>query len=147
MLAQDKGFVWNVKWCPGGAWELLTTNKAPHMPRLCLLAASTSGHITIDSLPQPNTLQDRRKHTAKGGARPALMICQVHGVITLKRGSLQANHDEKNNQVLSTDWLLASMMVQWPCGTTPLPSTPTTALSPMTTPPVPSASATHPEDI
>eukprot|EP00063_Salmo_salar_P025333 XP_014000168.1 PREDICTED: general transcription factor 3C polypeptide 2-like [Salmo salar] len=66
-IAQDKGFVWNVKWCPGGAWELLTTNrKTPHMPRLRLLAASTSeGHITIYSLPQPNTLLACRKHTAQ----------------------------------------------------------------------------------
>uniref|UniRef100_A0A673VVA2 General transcription factor IIIC, polypeptide 2, beta n=1 Tax=Salmo trutta TaxID=8032 RepID=A0A673VVA2_SALTR len=93
-IAQDKGFVWNLKWCPGGAWELPTTNrKAPHMPRLGLLAASTSdGHITIYSLPHPDTLMARRKHT-------------VQGVITLKRGSFKTNHDEKNNQVLSMDWL------------------------------------------
>ncbi|XP_029532536.1 general transcription factor 3C polypeptide 2 isoform X1 [Oncorhynchus nerka] len=106
-IAQDKGFVWNLKWCPGGAWELPTTNrKAPHMPRLGLLAASTSdGHITIYSLPHPDTLMARRKHTAKGGACPTLMICQVQGVITLKRGSFKTNHDEKNNQVLSMDWL------------------------------------------
>ncbi|XP_045576830.1 general transcription factor 3C polypeptide 2 isoform X1 [Salmo salar] len=106
-IAQDKGFVWNLKWCPGGAWELPTTNrKAPHMPRLGLLAASTSdGHITIYSLPHPDTLMARRKHTAKGGASPTLMICQVQGVITLKRGSFKTNHDEKNNQVLSMDWL------------------------------------------
>ncbi|CAB1340233.1 unnamed protein product [Coregonus sp. 'balchen'] len=67
-IAQDKGFVWNLKWCPGGAWELPTTNrKAPHMPRMGLLAASTSdGHITIYSLPHPDTLLARRKHTAKG---------------------------------------------------------------------------------
>ncbi|KAK6297436.1 hypothetical protein J4Q44_G00320190 [Coregonus suidteri] len=106
-IAQDKGFVWNLKWCPGGAWELPTTNrKAPHMPRMGLLAASTSdGHITIYSLPHPDTLLARRKHTAKGGASPTLMICQVQGVITLKRGSFKTNHDEKNNQVLSMDWL------------------------------------------
>ncbi|CAB1342949.1 unnamed protein product [Coregonus sp. 'balchen'] len=84
-IAQDKGSVWNVKWCPGGAWELPTTNKgrnrstqrrrdmlstslipAPHMPRLCLLDASTSDSHIIYSMPQPNTLQARRKHTTKG---------------------------------------------------------------------------------
>lgn len=51
----------SLSFCPPSLWQ------APHMPRLGLLAASTSdGHITIYSLPHPDTLMARRKHTAKG---------------------------------------------------------------------------------
>uniref|UniRef100_A0A3P8Z9W5 General transcription factor 3C polypeptide 2 n=1 Tax=Esox lucius TaxID=8010 RepID=A0A3P8Z9W5_ESOLU len=101
-IAQDKGFVWNLKWCPGGAWELPTTNrKAPHMPRLGLLAASSSdGHISIYSLPHPDAVLARGKPTATGEPAPRQLA-----VITLKRGSFKANHDEKATQVLSMDWL------------------------------------------
>ncbi|KAJ8009120.1 hypothetical protein DPEC_G00085560 [Dallia pectoralis] len=106
-IAQDKGFVWNMKWCPGGCWELPTTSrKAPHMPRLGLLATSSSdGHISIYSLPHPESLLARRKPTATGETSPETTIYQVQAVITLKRGSFKTDHDEKASQVLSLDWL------------------------------------------
>ncbi|KAL0967464.1 hypothetical protein UPYG_G00252580 [Umbra pygmaea] len=106
-IALDNSFVWNLKWCPGGTWELPTTQrKAPLIPRLGLLAASTSqGHISIYSLPHPDTLLARRKHPAADGTNTAMIIYQVQAVITLKRGSFKADHDEKATQVLSMDWL------------------------------------------
>ncbi|KAM6964927.1 general transcription factor 3C polypeptide 2 [Aplochiton taeniatus] len=91
-LAQDKGFVWNLKWCPAGTWELPSTSrKAPLLPRLGLLAVATSnGQITIYSLPHPDALHNRRK---------------LPKTVTLQLGSSQASRGEESGQVLSMDWV------------------------------------------
>uniref|UniRef100_A0A8D0A1X9 General transcription factor IIIC, polypeptide 2, beta n=1 Tax=Sander lucioperca TaxID=283035 RepID=A0A8D0A1X9_SANLU len=62
-LAQDKGFIWQLKWCPSGGWELPSCGrKAPFLPRLGLLAVATStGVVTIYSLPHPDALHSNRK--------------------------------------------------------------------------------------
>uniref|UniRef100_A0A3Q0QZA7 General transcription factor IIIC, polypeptide 2, beta n=1 Tax=Amphilophus citrinellus TaxID=61819 RepID=A0A3Q0QZA7_AMPCI len=58
-LAQDKGFIWHLKWCPAGGWELPScARKAPFLPRLGLLAVATStGVVTIYSMPHPDALR------------------------------------------------------------------------------------------
>uniref|UniRef100_A0A8C2ZRX1 General transcription factor IIIC, polypeptide 2, beta n=1 Tax=Cyclopterus lumpus TaxID=8103 RepID=A0A8C2ZRX1_CYCLU len=87
-LAQDQGFVWTLKWCPAGGWELPSCDrKAPFLPRLGLLAVATSNSVvTIYSLPHPDALHSK-------------------GVLTLKLGSLKAPRHEKSGRVLSMDWL------------------------------------------
>ncbi|KAJ0026548.1 hypothetical protein NQD34_017548 [Periophthalmus magnuspinnatus] len=57
-LAQDRGFIWGLKWCPAGAWEPPHTDRqAPLVPRLGLLAvASSLGLVTVYSLPHPQAL-------------------------------------------------------------------------------------------
>uniref|UniRef100_A0A8C5CFY7 General transcription factor IIIC, polypeptide 2, beta n=1 Tax=Gadus morhua TaxID=8049 RepID=A0A8C5CFY7_GADMO len=57
-LGQEKGFVWQLKWCPAGAWEPPNTSrKAPFLQRLGLLAVAVStGVVSIYSLPHPQAL-------------------------------------------------------------------------------------------
>ncbi|XP_062324167.1 general transcription factor 3C polypeptide 2 isoform X1 [Osmerus eperlanus] len=102
-LAQEKGCVPILKWCPAGAWELPSTaRKAPLLPRLGLLAAaSSSGHISIYSLPHPSAL----KPSSTGDPSQAPLICQAEAVITLRLGSVKASHENRSGQVLSLDWL------------------------------------------
>ncbi|XP_071386680.1 general transcription factor 3C polypeptide 2 isoform X1 [Centroberyx affinis] len=106
-LAQDKGFIWHLKWCPAGAWELPScSRKAPFLPRLGLLAAATStGVVTIYSLPHPDALHTSKTLPKSEEAGQPLHIYQAEGVITLKLGSFRAPHEEKSGQVLSMDWL------------------------------------------
>uniref|UniRef100_A0A1A8FY35 General transcription factor IIIC, polypeptide 2, beta n=1 Tax=Nothobranchius korthausae TaxID=1143690 RepID=A0A1A8FY35_9TELE len=106
-LAQDKGFIWQLKWCPAGGWEPPSSSrKAPFLPRLGLLAVATSnGVVTIYSLPHPDALLSNQKCPTpkKDDANPP--IYKVRGVMTLKLGSVKAPRKEKSGQVLSMDWL------------------------------------------
>uniref|UniRef100_A0A8C2ZRW0 General transcription factor IIIC, polypeptide 2, beta n=2 Tax=Cyclopterus lumpus TaxID=8103 RepID=A0A8C2ZRW0_CYCLU len=104
-LAQDQGFVWTLKWCPAGGWELPSCDrKAPFLPRLGLLAVATSNSVvTIYSLPHPDALHSSNGQTGKAGEQ--LPIYQAEGVLTLKLGSLKAPRHEKSGRVLSMDWL------------------------------------------
>ncbi|CAB1458099.1 unnamed protein product [Pleuronectes platessa] len=106
-LAQDKGFIWDLKWCPAGGWELPSCGrKAPFLPRLGLLAAaSSSGVVTIYSLPHPAALRSNKKLPDSGNANQQLPIYQADAVLTLKLGSLKAPRLEHSGQVLSMDWL------------------------------------------
>ncbi|XP_074541915.1 general transcription factor 3C polypeptide 2 [Halichoeres trimaculatus] len=106
-LAQDKGFIWQLKWCPAGGWEPPNTNrKAPLLPRLGLLAiASSTSVVTIYSLPHPEALLSNRKSADSGNVNKQLPIYKAEGVLTLKLGSFRAPHHEKSGQVLSMDWL------------------------------------------
>ncbi|XP_062267798.1 general transcription factor 3C polypeptide 2 isoform X2 [Platichthys flesus] len=106
-LAQDKGFIWDLKWCPAGGWELPSCGrKAPFLPRLGLLAAaSSSGVVTIYSLPHPAALHSNKKLPDSGNANQQLPIYQADAVLTLKLGSLKAPRLEHSGQVLSMDWL------------------------------------------
>ncbi|XP_068565139.1 general transcription factor 3C polypeptide 2 [Cebidichthys violaceus] len=105
-LAQDEGFVWALKWCPAGGWEPPSCGrKAPFLPRLGLLAVATStGLVTIYSLPHPDALHSSTRQTGKASEQQ-LPIYQAEGVLTLKLGSFKAPRREKSGQVLSMDWL------------------------------------------
>ncbi|XP_014327032.1 general transcription factor 3C polypeptide 2 isoform X1 [Xiphophorus maculatus] len=106
-LAQDKGFIWQLKWCPAGGWELPdSVRKAPFLPRLGLLAVATSsGVVTIYSLPHPDALLSNSKltHSERNNEKPP--IYKVRGVITLKLGCIKSLREERSGQVLSMDWL------------------------------------------
>ncbi|KAF3703131.1 General transcription factor 3C polypeptide 2 TF3C-beta Transcription factor IIIC 110 kDa subunit [Channa argus] len=106
-LAQDKGFIWVLKWCPAGGWEPTSCErKAPFLPRLGLLAVATSnGVVTIYSLPHPNALNSNNKLPDSGNDSQQLPIYKAIGVVTLKLGAFKAPHHEKSGQVLSMDWL------------------------------------------
>ncbi|XP_044024943.1 general transcription factor 3C polypeptide 2 [Siniperca chuatsi] len=106
-LAQDKGFIWQLKWCPAGGWEPPSCDrKAPFLPRLGLLAvASSSSVVTIYSLPHPDALHSNKKLANSGKATQQLPIYQAEGVLTLKLGSFKAPRHERSGQVLSMDWL------------------------------------------
>ncbi|XP_024118448.2 general transcription factor 3C polypeptide 2, partial [Oryzias melastigma] len=80
-LAQDRGFIWGLKWCPSGAWEPpASSRKAPHLPRLGLLAvASSSAVVSIYSLPHPDALlcsdglnTSGEPSQSPGGSNPAV---------------------------------------------------------------------------
>ncbi|XP_029318672.1 general transcription factor 3C polypeptide 2 isoform X2 [Cottoperca gobio] len=106
-LAQDKGFIWHLKWCPAGGWELPSCGrKAPFLPRLGLLAVATStGSVTIYSLPHPDALHSNKKQANSGKDSEQMPIYTAEGVVTLKLGSFKAPHHERSGQVLSMDWL------------------------------------------
>lgn len=95
-LAMDNGFIWQLKWCPAGAWQSpgcaaevsifpihfsgrlghsLDTIfqlarlclQPPHMPRLGLLAVATSSSVVkIYSVPHPEALHATRKQDNSG---------------------------------------------------------------------------------
>ncbi|XP_041831045.1 general transcription factor 3C polypeptide 2 isoform X2 [Melanotaenia boesemani] len=106
-LAQDKGVIWHLKWCPAGSWELPScVRKAPFLPRLGLLAVATSNSmVTIYSMPHPDALLSNKKiaTSAKDNITPP--VYKVRGVVTLKLGSIGTPHHEKSGMVLSMDWL------------------------------------------
>ncbi|XP_019738211.1 general transcription factor 3C polypeptide 2 isoform X1 [Hippocampus comes] len=107
-LVLDRGFVWHLRWCPSGGWELPTSQKeAPLLPRLGLLAVATSTCVvTIYSLPHPDALRGSQKHPDSVGdtSQPAC-IYKPDPVVTLKLGSLNAPRLGHSGQVLSMDWL------------------------------------------
>ncbi|KAM9840071.1 general transcription factor 3C polypeptide 2 [Aulostomus maculatus] len=106
-LAQDKGFVWHLRWCPAGGWELPScSRKAPFLPRLGLLAVATStGVVTIYSLPHPDALHASHRRPGSGEAGWSPGVYKAEGVLTLKLGSLKSPRHEQSGQVLSMDWL------------------------------------------
>ncbi|XP_020510922.2 general transcription factor 3C polypeptide 2 [Labrus bergylta] len=106
-LAQDKGFIWHLKWCPAGGWEPHNSDrKAPFLPRLGLLAVSTSNSVvTIYSLPHPEALLSIKKPANCGKDHQQFPIYKVKEVLSLKLGSFRAPRHEKCGQVLSMDWL------------------------------------------
>lgn len=105
-LAQDKGFIWDLKWCPAGGWEPSNSGakvrhyqshyykvqfgmnkilkreqipQAPLMPRLGLLAvASSTGVVTVYSLPHPEAL--RSSQSEANGSEDAGM-CSAGGSV------------------------------------------------------------------
>ncbi|XP_057678778.1 general transcription factor 3C polypeptide 2 [Corythoichthys intestinalis] len=106
-LVMDYGFIRNLKWCPSGGWELPTTQKeAPLLPRLGLLAVgSSSGIVTIYSLPHPDALRASHDHPDSGDSNQPYSIYKPDPVVTLKLGSLKAPHLDRSGQVLCMDWL------------------------------------------
>uniref|UniRef100_A0A8D0FG77 General transcription factor 3C polypeptide 2 n=1 Tax=Strix occidentalis caurina TaxID=311401 RepID=A0A8D0FG77_STROC len=96
-VAADHGCVWDMKFCPSGAWEPpAAARKHPQMSRLGLLAVAFSdGKVVLYSLPHPGALQCS-KTPAPGGLRR---------VATLQVGSIQAGNASECGQCFSLSWM------------------------------------------
>ncbi|KAG9282561.1 general transcription factor 3C polypeptide 2-like [Astyanax mexicanus] len=105
-LALDDGCIWDLKWCPAGAWELPSTSrKEPHLPRLGLIAvAFSNGTIAVFSLPHPEALKAQTPIIA-GEAAQGSLIYQVGRILTVKLGSSQMDHNGQSGQCFALDWL------------------------------------------
>ncbi|XP_055979363.1 general transcription factor 3C polypeptide 2 [Sorex fumeus] len=101
-IACDNGCIWDLKFCPSGAWELPSTpRKAPLLPRLGLLAlACSDGKVLLFSLPHPEALLALQPPDAM---KPA--IYKVQCVATLQVGSMQATDPSECGQCLSLAWM------------------------------------------
>ncbi|XP_028652619.1 general transcription factor 3C polypeptide 2 isoform X1 [Erpetoichthys calabaricus] len=106
-IALDYGCIWDMKWCPSGAWEIFETyRKFPQVPRLGLLAAAFSnGQIAVFSLPYPESLTNYKKSHYKGSGNEDQMICKVQCTALLEVGSFQANNNSPCGQCLCIDWV------------------------------------------
>ncbi|XP_067406634.1 general transcription factor 3C polypeptide 2 [Emydura macquarii macquarii] len=106
-IATDHGCIWDMKFCPSGAWELPTTGrKPPQMSRLGLLAAACSdGRVLLYSLPHPEALLTHRRAQVKGGSFPKHTICKVQCIATLQVGSIQAGNSSECGQCFSLSWM------------------------------------------
>ncbi|NWJ06088.1 TF3C2 factor, partial [Crypturellus undulatus] len=93
-VATDHGCVWDMKFCPSGAWEPpAAPRKHPQMSRLGLLAAAFSdGAVRLYSLPHPEAL--------RASAR-----CQAQCVTALHVGAVQAGSAPECGQCFSLSWL------------------------------------------
>ncbi|KAH0622984.1 hypothetical protein JD844_025938 [Phrynosoma platyrhinos] len=67
-IATDHGCIWDMKFCPSGAWEPPSVRrKAPQMSRLGLLAVAFSdGQVLIYSLPHLEALQAHQRSQVTG---------------------------------------------------------------------------------
>ncbi|KAK1888846.1 General transcription factor 3C polypeptide 2 [Dissostichus eleginoides] len=92
-LAQDKGFIWQLSWCPAGGWEPPLCGRKTGSPGCCYL----TGVVTIYSLPHPEALLSNNSRKTLGKT--------AEGVLTLKLGSFKAPRHERSGQVLCMDWL------------------------------------------
>ncbi|KAM6221615.1 LOW QUALITY PROTEIN: general transcription factor 3C polypeptide 2 [Rhynchocyon petersi] len=101
-IACDNGCIWDLKFCPSGAWELPSTpRKAPLLPRLGLLAlACSDGKVLLFSLPHPEGLLAQQPPDAMKSA-----IYKVECVATLQVGSVQAPEPSECGQCLSLAWM------------------------------------------
>ncbi|XP_026527395.1 general transcription factor 3C polypeptide 2 isoform X2 [Notechis scutatus] len=106
-IATDHGCIWDMKFCPSGAWELpITQRKLPHMSRLGLLAvAFSSGKVLLYSLPHVEDLNAYRRTQVTGGPSPRHVICKVQYVATLQVGSIQAGNSSECGQCFSLAWM------------------------------------------
>ncbi|KAJ7420749.1 general transcription factor IIIC subunit 2 [Pitangus sulphuratus] len=126
-IAADHGCVWDMKFCPSGAWEPPTTARThPQMSRLGLLAAAFSdGRVVVYALPHPGALH-RAKTTQMGpftstlsarsvspttvvpvraSTKQALWPVQVQCIATLQVGSIQAGNTSECGQCFSLSWM------------------------------------------
>uniref|UniRef100_A0A8C4J238 General transcription factor 3C polypeptide 2 n=1 Tax=Dromaius novaehollandiae TaxID=8790 RepID=A0A8C4J238_DRONO len=101
-VAADHGCVWDMKFCPSGAWEPPTASrKHPQMSRLGLLAVAFSdGKVVLYSLPHPEALQ-----TCKRTQPPPAPVQAVQCVATLQVGSIQAGNASECGQCFSLSWM------------------------------------------
>ncbi|XP_029451085.1 general transcription factor 3C polypeptide 2 isoform X2 [Rhinatrema bivittatum] len=106
-IAVDLGCVWDLKFCPSGAWELASTHrKNPQMPRLGLLAAAfSSGNVEIYSLPHPDSLHKYKKMQVKDPHLSKYTICKVQCVASLQVGAIQADSSGECGQCFSLSWM------------------------------------------
>ncbi|KAM6280087.1 general transcription factor 3C polypeptide 2 isoform 2-T2 [Porphyrio hochstetteri] len=106
-IAADHGCVWDMKFCPSGAWEPPTTaRKHPQMCRLGLLAVAFSdGKVVLYALPHPGALRRSMRTQVKDGSVPKHLICKVQSIATLQVGSVQAGNVSECGQCFSLSWM------------------------------------------
>ncbi|XP_069461585.1 general transcription factor 3C polypeptide 2 isoform X2 [Ambystoma mexicanum] len=106
-IAVDHGCIWDLKFCPSGAWELPNTKrKNPQMARLGLLAvAFSSGFVEIYSLPHSESLHAYKQLQVKDPFYSKYTICKVQCVATLNVGSIQASSSGECGQCFSLAWM------------------------------------------
>ncbi|NXP54580.1 TF3C2 factor, partial [Heliornis fulica] len=105
-VAADHGCVWDMKFCPSGAWEPpAAARKHPQMSRLGLLAVAFSdGQVVLYALPHPAALRRSARTQVKDGSVPKHLICKVQSVATLQVGSVQAGSTPECGQCFSLSW-------------------------------------------
>ncbi|NWU73003.1 TF3C2 factor, partial [Pterocles burchelli] len=106
-IAADHGCVWDMKFCPSGAWEPPTTaRKHPQLSRLGLLAAAFSdGKVLLYALPHPGALRHSQTPQVKGLWLTPVLCPQVQCVATLQVGSVQAGQAGECGQCFSLSWM------------------------------------------
>ncbi|XP_058658185.1 general transcription factor 3C polypeptide 2 [Ammospiza caudacuta] len=106
-IAADHGCVWDMKFCPSGAWEPPTAARVhPEMSRLGLLAAAFSdGRVVVYALPHPEALLRAKATQVKDGSLHKHLICKVQCIATLQVGSVQAGHAPECGQCFSLSWM------------------------------------------
>ncbi|XP_075271269.1 general transcription factor 3C polypeptide 2 isoform X4 [Opisthocomus hoazin] len=106
-IAADHGCVWDMKFCPSGAWEPPTAaRKLPQMSRLGLLAVAFSdGKVLLYALPHPGALHRSQRTQVKDGPFHKHVICKVQCVATLQMGSVQAGNASECGQCFSLSWM------------------------------------------
>ncbi|NXC24459.1 TF3C2 factor, partial [Campylorhamphus procurvoides] len=106
-IAADHGCVWDMKFCPSGAWEPPATARThPEMSRLGLLAAAFSdGRVVVYALPHPGALRCAKTSQVKDGPLHKHLICKVQCIATLHVGSIQAGNASECGQCFSLSWM------------------------------------------
>ncbi|XP_078069099.1 general transcription factor 3C polypeptide 2 isoform X2 [Mustelus asterias] len=106
-IATDYGCIWDMKWCPSGAWELPeTTRKNPQMARLGILAAAfSSGKVVVYSLPHPESLNMYKMKYLKASSIQGPIICKVQCSVILEIGSVQFSGSSQCGQCFCLDWM------------------------------------------
>ncbi|GCB72827.1 hypothetical protein scyTo_0002209 [Scyliorhinus torazame] len=106
-IATDYGCIWDMKWCPSGAWELPeTTRKSPQMARLGILAAAFStGKVVVYSLPHPESLKMYKMKYSKASSIQGPHICKVQYTVILEIGSVQFSGSSQCGQCFCLDWM------------------------------------------
>uniref|UniRef100_A0A674HQK3 General transcription factor 3C polypeptide 2 n=1 Tax=Taeniopygia guttata TaxID=59729 RepID=A0A674HQK3_TAEGU len=106
-IAADYGCVWDMKFCPSGAWEPPTAARMyPQMSRLGLLAAAFSdGRVVVYALPHPEALHHAKTTQVKDGSLHKHLICKVQCIATLQVGSIQAGNASECGQCFSLSWM------------------------------------------
>ncbi|KAM6432735.1 general transcription factor 3C polypeptide 2 [Rhynochetos jubatus] len=108
-IATDHGCVWDMKFCPSGAWELpAAPRKPPQLSRLGLLAVAFSdGTVVLYALPHPGALRRAATAQVKDGPVPRHLICKAQRVAALHVGSVQAGRAPECGQCFSLSWMPA----------------------------------------
>ncbi|XP_072413850.1 general transcription factor 3C polypeptide 2 isoform X2 [Chiloscyllium punctatum] len=106
-IATEYGCIWDMKWCPSGAWELPeTTRKIPQMARLGVLAAAfSSGKVVVYSLPHPESLNAYKMKCSKASSTKGPIICKVQCTVILEIGSVQFSGSTQCGQCFCLDWM------------------------------------------
>lgn len=106
-IATDHGCIWDMKWCPSGAWELPeTTRKQPQMSRLGIIAAAfSSGKVVVYSLPHPESLHMYKMKLLKASSMQGPIICKVQCTVILEIGSVQYSGSSQCGQCFCLDWM------------------------------------------
>ncbi|XP_061481968.1 general transcription factor 3C polypeptide 2 isoform X3 [Rhineura floridana] len=107
-IATDHGCIWDMKFCPSGAWEPPDTRhkQSPQMSRLGLLAVAFSdGKVLLYTLPHAEDLLAHRRAQGTGGSSPRHAICKVQCVATLQVGAIQAGIATDCGQCFSLAWM------------------------------------------